>query len=373
MKRKIASILLCMTLSVGLLTGCGTAKNNNTNKQDDTGSNKNLNMQDELTNDNKDETEKVTKRTVYVSAQWLKDALDGKKDGYDRVVVLHVGYDEQSDYEDGHIPGAIYVDIREVEDAIGDKEYPYNLLSAKEVEKNLLSHGITKDTKLVLYGDDESGTARQAFAYIWLGVEDVKILNGGLDAWEDAGFDESETKENKSEPATDFGAKVPAHPEYCLSMEDVKDRLANDDNFKLVSIRSEQEWLGQTSGYSYIKKAGEPEGAVWGKGALDSSDMSGYEKEDDIILTLSELQKVTWADVDFSLDNDLAFYCGTGWRACIPFLICYQEGFDNVAVYDGGWYEWTMYDDNPVQVGDPNSDNCLHTTVGELPNDKAAK
>ena len=182
MKRKIASILLCMTLSVGLLTGCGTAKNNNTNKQDDTGSNKNLNMQDELTNDNKDETEKVTKRTVYVSAQWLRDALDGKKDGYDRVVVLHVGYDEQSDYEDGHIPGAIYVDIREVEDAIGDKEHPYNLLSAKEVEKNLLSHGITKDTKLVLYGDDESGTARQAFAYIWLGVEDVKILNGGLDA-----------------------------------------------------------------------------------------------------------------------------------------------------------------------------------------------
>ena len=36
------------------------------------------------------------------------------------------------------------------------------------------------------------------------------------------------------------------------------------DNFKLVSIRSEAEWLGETSGYSYIDRAGEPEGAIWG-------------------------------------------------------------------------------------------------------------
>lgn len=320
-----------------------------------------------------EETAEVTERTVYVTADWLKSAMDGNEPGYEDVVVAFVGYDEQEVYKQGHIPGAIYVDNQEVEDAVGDVEQPYNLLSAEEVTKNLLSHGITKDTKVVLYGGDVSGTARQAYGYIWDGVEDVKILNGGLDAWTAAGYDASETDENEGEAAEDFGTEVPAHPEYWVSMDDAKDRVANDDNFKLVSIRSEEEWLGKTSGYTYMDKAGEPEGAVWGKGPLDPYDMSGYQNEDGTIQTLAQVQEGTWSDVDFTLENHLSFYCGTGWRASIPFLICYQEGYDNISVYDGGWYEWMLHDENPVQVGDPASDECEHTTVGELPTDKAAK
>ena len=42
-------------------------------------------------------------------------------------------------------------------------------------------------------------------------------------------------------------------------------------------------------------------------------------------------------------------------------------------MYDGGWYEWLMHDDYPVQVGDPASDECVHTTVGEFFTGKAAK
>lgn len=57
---------------------------------------------------------------------------------------------------------------------------------------------------------------------------------------------------------------------------------------------------------------------------------------------------------------------GTGWRATVPFLVLYENGYDNISVYDGGWYEWLMHDDYPVQVGDPASDECVHTTVGEL-------
>ena len=64
---------------------------------------------------------------------------------------------------------------------------------------------------------------------------------------------------------------------------------------------------------------------------------------------------------------------GTGWRATVPFLVLYENGYDNISVYDGGWYEWLMHDDYPVQVGDPASDECVHTTVGELSTGKAAK
>ena len=143
-------------------------------------------------------------------------------------------------------------------------------------------------------------------------------MNGAISAWKDAGY-EVETDINEPVPAEEFGVTVPAHPEYWISIDEVKEKLKTDDNFKLVSIRSEAEWLGETSGYTYIDRAGEPEGAVWGHAGSDPYHMEDYL-------------------------ND-----------------------------DGGWYQWQMDDSNPVQVGDPVSEECQHTTVGELPTDKAAK
>lgn len=314
----------------------------------------------------------VDQRRVYVDADWVKSVIDGNQAGYEDYVVAEVVYADAADpTADGYVPGAIRVYDVDVEDAEGTVEAPYNLLAAEEVEANLLKHGITKDTKVILYGDDVSGVGRVAYGMLWLGVEDVKILNGGLAAWQAAGY-ETEADLASETAATDFGTAVPAHPEYWVSMDDAKSKLESDDNFKLISIRAEDEWLGKTSGYSYIPKAGEPEGAVWGKGAQTASDVADFTNSDGTVKELDEL-KTVWADCDFDIDtNDLAFYCGTGWRACPPFLVLYQEGYDNIALYDGGWYEWQMHDDNPVQVGDPASSDCEHVTVADLPDDKAA-
>lgn len=319
-------------------------------------------------------TDEVATDTVFVTPEWLNSALAGEVEGYENVVVAEAVYDTPAaaeTYDKGHVPGAILTRIVEVEDAAGTKAEPYNLLDAEAMKDFALKRGITKDTKLVLYGSDICGVSRAAYGYIYLGVEDVKVLNGGLDAWKAAGF-ETEKTENKPVAATDFGCDVPAHPEYWVSMKDARDRLANDDNFKLVSIRSEGEWLGETSGYSYIERAGEPEGAVWGKGCDSASDVNGFMNEDGTVKDLAGFQEV-WKDCDFTLDNHLSFYCGTGWRATVPFLVLYQNGYKNISVYDGGWYEWQMYGDNPVQVGDPASDSCQHVTVADLSTDKAEK
>ena len=314
----------------------------------------------------------VDQRRVYVDADWVKSVVDGAQAGYENAIIAEVVYAPEADATaDGYIPGAIRVFDVDVEDAEGTKEAPYNLLPASEVEAKMLAHGITKDTPVILYGADISGVGRVAYGYLWAGVENVKILNGGLAAWTAAGYDV--VKDLASETAaTDFGTTVPAHPEFWVSMADAKDRLSSDDNFKLVSIRSEEEWLGKTSGYSYIPKAGEPEGAVWGKGAKSAADVADFTNEDGTVKELDGLKEV-WADCDFTLDNHLSFYCGTGWRATVPFLVLYQEGYDDISVYDGGWYEWQMYDENPVQVGDPASSDCKHVTVADLSDDMAAK
>lgn len=369
MRKRLISVLLCAAMAITLFAGCGSSSDSSDSSEEQT-----EDTQSEENADTAEDVEAVEQKTVYVTPEWLKSALDGNQAGYENVVVAEVTYTgelaDSASYTEGHVPGAILVADTDVEDAVGSEEEPYNLLKPEVVEQNMLNRGITKDTKIVLYGADVSGVGRVAYGMLWAGVEDVKILNGGIDAWKNAGYD-VETDANEPEKAEAFGVTVPAHPEYWLSAEDAKNKLESDDNFKLVSIRSEDEFLGKTSGYSYIERAGEPEGAVWGKGAQSAADVADFTNEDGTIKDLEGFKEV-WADCDFTLDNELSFYCGTGWRATVPFLVLYENGYENISLYDGGWYEWQMKPDYPVQVGDPASDDCVHTTVSELPTDKAA-
>lgn len=316
-----------------------------------------------------EQVEAVDTRTVFVTPQWVKSVIDGNQEESKKFVIAEAAWGtaaDSPDYNNGHLPGAIHVDTSSIEG-----EPIWNLLTAGEIEKSLLRAGITSDTVVILYGPDPSGVARVAHAYLWAGVENVKILNGGLNAWKSAGY-ELQKEGNEPKIVSAFGKTVPAHPEYVLSLEEAKKNLESNDNFKLVSIRSYEEFIGNTSGYSYIPKAGEPKGAVWGKGGSDPFHMEDYTNEDGTYINLDQM-KTLWSDLDFSLENELSFYCGTGWRASIPFLIMYENGYDNMSVYDGGWYEWQMNDDLPVQIGDPKKGEVTYTTVGELSDDKQAK
>ena len=345
MNKKLVSLLLTAVLSLGVLTGCSSKEE----------------AKEADTNTEKVTAEAVDTKTVFVTPEWVQSVIDGNQKESENYVIGEVSwgtYKDSPSYTKGHIPGAIHINTDSVE------EGPvWNILSPEKIEQSMLENGITKDTTVILYGDP-SAAGRVAFTYLWAGVENVKMLNGEIEAWEKAGY-KTETDVVEAKKAEDFGTKVPAHPEYCLSIEDTKEKL-KDENFKLVSIRSEDEFLGKTSGYAYINKAGEPEGAVWG------FDTDRYVNEDGTCINMEQMKEL-WNECDFSADNELSFYCGTGWRACVPWLICYENGMTNMTVFDGGWNEWQMDDSNPVQVGDPASDDCVHTTVGELSNDKAAK
>lgn len=312
-----------------------------------------------------EEIEDVSITTVYVSPQWAKAAIDGKVKGYEELFVGEVGWGEVKDSpyaEVGYIPGSVHINTDLFE------EGPvWNFKSSEDVEKALLSLGIDKDTKVLLYGKGAGGVGRVALACLWMGVEDVKIVDGSVENWQVAGYD-LEKEPVEAVAKEEFGIEVPAKPELVISTDQTKEELANNDNFKLISIRSYEEFIGETSGYSYIDKAGEPEGAVWGK------DVGDYMNDDGTVKSLDEMIAM-WKenDLDYSIDNDLAYYCGTGWRAAVPILVMYQNGLDNMTLYDGGWNEWQMDPENPVQVGDPAKGDVEITTVKELPDGKAVE
>lgn len=369
MKKRLMLLLSLVLVFALALTACGEKakeepkqeKENATEQKDE----KNEETKDE--GKSEDAVEKVDVKKVFVSAEWVKSVIDGKQDESKKFVIAEAAWGsaaDSPDYNNGHLPGAIHVDTASIEG-----EPLWNIKTPEEVEKALCDAGITHDTVVILYGPDPSGVARVAHAYLWAGVENVKILNGSLNAWKAAGY-ELEKEPNEAKPVKEFGVKVPAHPEFVLSLEDAKKNLEGNDNFKLVSIRSYDEFIGKTSGYSYIPKAGEPKGAVWGKGGSDAYHMEDYVKEDGTYINLDEM-KALWSELDFSLENELSFYCGTGWRASIPFLIMYENGYENMSVYDGGWFEWQSHDELDCQVGDPrDKDKVKYPKVGELANEK---
>lgn len=195
------------------------------------------------------EVEEVTERTVYVSPEWVKAVTDGEVAGYEEVVILEAAWGEEGESplkEKGFIPNSIHVNIETV---VG--EPLWNLNPYEEIKDSLLEMGIDKDTKVILYGSDPSGVARVAYAYLVTGVEDVKVMDGYIDSWIGKGFPAEKETVKAAEGKTDFGVEVPAKPQYWLSMEEAREKLEKDDNFKLVAIRSYEEFIGETSGYSY--------------------------------------------------------------------------------------------------------------------------
>ena len=309
------------------------------------------------------EAEAVDVKKVFVTPEWVMSVITGGQEESRKYLIIEASKErlQDSSYNnEGHIPGALYLNIKDIEDPVY-----WTLKSPEKMEETMLKLGITKDTVVILYGSDISGVARVGFAFIWAGVENVKILDGGLEAWKNAGY-QLETTLNTPRPAAEFGGQVPGNPEFVLPIEDVRNKLEEDTNFRLVSIRPYEEFIGETSGYSFIAKAGEPKGAVWGKGG------SEYINEDETVITMDEMKEL-WEGLDFTLDNELSFYSGRSWNAAIPFLIMYENGYTNMSIYDGGWYRWQLNNEFEVQVGDPASDDVIYTTVEELPNDKAAK
>lgn len=243
------------------------------------------------------------------------------------------------DYKKSHIKGSLHINT----DLIEEPKY-WNIRTPSEIERVMKEFGISKNTTVIIYGEP-SPAARVAITFLWAGVEEVHILDGGLKSWIDAGYETSNDNE-KASPINDVEVIVPAHPEYIISFPEEIIEKQKNNNFKLVSIRSWDEFIGNISGYSYIERKGEPKGAVWGRDEFDYIDTNGK------AISIDEAQKI-WNEWGVTKENEISFYCGTGWRASIPFLIAYQNGWTNISLYDGGWYVWQMDSKLPIQLGDP--------------------
>jgi thiosulfate/3-mercaptopyruvate sulfurtransferase len=236
--------------------------------------------------------------------------------------------------------------------ALQAHEHPpwWNRVSATDCEAQLLAQGIRHDTTVVLYGRDMTAAARAAVLLMYAGVNDVRLLDGGLTAWRAAGYP-LETMPHRPVPVSDFGKMIPGHPEYIIDTEEAKDLLSDTDT-ALVCVRSWAEYVGATSGYPYIKAKGRIAGALWGHAGSVPRCLDHYRNIDNTMRNYHEIA-TNWQSWGVTSDKRVAFYCGTGWRASEAFFSAYLMGWKQIAVYDGGWWEWSQDTSNPIACGDP--------------------
>lgn len=307
--------------------------------------------------------DKLEKYNQLVYPEWLKMLLDRQTppefDGSD-FVVCHGHYRNHADFEKGHIPGAISLDTNTLE-----SPETWNRRTPDEIKQTLEKLGISNNTTVILYGrfsfpnnDDpfpgssagHLGSIRAAFIMMYAGVKDVRILNGGLQSWKDAGF-EITTEETETPKKGNFTTKIPSRPELVVDVPEAKEMIASD-NAEIVCVRSWPEYIGEVSGYNYIEKKGRIPGAVFGNCGTDAYHMENYRNLDHTTREFHEIEEI-WKEVGVVPEKHNAFYCGTGWRGSEAWLNAYLMGWPQVSVFDGGWFEWSNDPNNPTETGMP--------------------
>ena len=300
-----------------------------------------------------------------VHAEWLRELLDGghpEAAPTGRFLLFHVNFGVPEEYEENHIPGALYLDTNRLENP-----RDWNRRTPEELEVALRFFGITPDTTVILYGRDTEGHAnekwpgrragqiaacRAALILRYAGVDDIRLLDGGYDHWVQAG-NPLETVLNEPEPVASFGVQIPLRPQVIIDIDEAKQILADREHGALVSVRTWREHIGAVSGYNYIGSAGRIAGDVWGNCGSDAYHMEHYRNVDNTMRAYPEIA-ANWSDAGITADKWVAFYCGTGWRAGETWFYAHLMDWPRIAVYDGGWFEWSQDPvNNPIEVGEP--------------------
>ena len=305
-----------------------------------------------------------------VHTEWLRQVLAGEEPEAPpaaKRLLFHVNFGVPEEYAEDHIPGALYLETNWLEDPAD-----WNRRSPEELEAALRALGITDDTTVILYGRDTEGDAnekwpgrragqiaatRAALILHYAGVDDIRILDGGYDWWVRGG-NPLETEVREPTPVERFGVAIPLRPDTIVDIGEAKQIVADPAGAALVSVRSWREHVGAVSGYNYIGPAGRIAGDVWGNCGTDAYHMQHYRNVDNTMRAYPEIA-ANWAAAGITPDKWVAFYCGTGWRASETWFYALLQGWQRIAVYDGGWFEWSQDPvNNPIEIGEPAAESA---------------
>ena len=270
-----------------------------------------------------------------VSVDWLNKNLEAENLIVLDATIPKVGAKVLVNSDKKIIPSARFFDLKKVFSKQGAK-YPNTVLSVDEFQAKAQKLGVNKDCCIIVYDDlGVYSSPRVWWMFTLMGFDNVAVLNGGLLAWEKAGFptnEEHETSKVKGNFKANFKSeKIKVTKDVLLAIK--------NDNLLIADARSK--------GRFYATEP-EPRKEVRG-GHIPSSINLPYKllQNEGKMKSTEELKNI------FEKINpkkkELIFSCGSGITACILALGAEITGFKNHAVYDGSWTEWGSRKDLPIE------------------------
>ncbi len=258
----------------------------------------------------------------FITPLELHSMMDAKKD------VVVIGSMKPSNWQ-SPIKGSFTVwrpDYSAAKDA-----YKYGGMrnSKKEMEQLLSSFGTTADSTIVVYAANKHHDAARLFWQIkMLGHEDVRYLDGGLNAWLGAGLPTGNA--NPSVAKTEY--KAPAYSEVELANFDMVVHATKDDNWVVLDTRAKSEHDG-----SKTKSGAAGPGTIPNSVFLEWTKALGADKA-----TLKSTSELKALYGDLINGKNVLVYCQSGVRSAHTTMVLKEAlGAENVYNYDGSWIEWS--------------------------------
>src|SRR5699024_6453984 len=275
----------------------------------------------------------LTKKQILVTTDWAAEHLN---DEGVRLVEVDV---HTKSYSSGHIPGAVGWNWRrQLQDQLRR-----TIVSKKDFEKLLEESGISNDTTIVLYGDNNNWFA--AWAY-WLlkyyNHEDVRILDGGRKKWEAEDREFTKVVHEYEAGTYSIGTEI---EEYRAFRGDIEPKL-NDDDFGLVDVRSSDELTGKIVAPPGLTELAQRVGHIrrvanlpWWTAVNEAGTLKSNE----------ELREI-YEGAEITPDKEIIVYCRIGGRSAHCWLVLNELlEYPNVRNYDGSWTEWGNLIDAPIE------------------------
>ena len=290
-----------------------------------------------------DKTQPLVRYTNFhllLPASIVKLLLDGERpetfERTKRIKFVEVSWGgEDASYVKGHVPRSFHINTDHFEPP------PDWMLGDPDVLGQFAKkYGFQVDDTVIVSGEDPTASYRLAIVLRYMGVEDVRVLNGGFAAWKAAKYP-VETKSTQPPEVDCFGASIPARPQLIDSMERVRAGLRVPQHFTLVDTRSWAEFTGKTSGYKYHSHKGRIPGSVYGQADFQGKNsLTPYRNIDNTMRNADEIHAF-WKKSGINTRKHLSFMCGGGWRAAEVLTFANVMGLTDTSLYSDGWIGWS--------------------------------
>ena len=243
----------------------------------------------------------------------------------------------REDYEQGHVPGAQFVDLQA---DLANPDDPTAIIGPEGFSRLMSSLGVDETSCVVVY-DARGGVwaARLWWALRYYGHEHVKMLDGGLVAWQAAGF----ALEAHSPPAKKTGGFVSRPQPHLRVVKEEVLAAITQENTCIIDALPTPFYRGLAGLYPEHRKGHIP-GAhnVPAEANLDPATLR--------IRPMQELQEL-WAKPGIRPEQRVITYCGGGVFASFSLFVLALMGHENTALYDASWMEWGRDETLPVETG----------------------